>query len=101
MKQIKKEEFERLLKNPIFIVLFTMKYCGPCATAIAQLIHIQDQFKGLCPDIYIIDSKEEKWLSEKYSILEVPTFLIFKNGEPVNMIIGIRPTSYYLQAIMS
>ena len=35
----------------------------------------------------------------KYSIMSIPTLLIFKNGEPVSQIVGVRPKGELKQSL--
>ena len=43
-----------------------------------------------------VNVDEEVSLAEEYEIMSIPTMLVFKSGEPVDMLVGFMPKSNLL-----
>ena len=78
-----------VLKSDMPVVVdFFATWCGPCKMfspifeeAAAEL---SEKAKAVKIDI---DSQNE--LAEKYGVMSIPTFMIFKNGQPVQKSVGL------------
>lgn len=72
------------------IVDFTADWCPPC-----QMMHpIYQQMAekyGAQIKFLEVDSERSPQLVVRYSIQAMPTFTLFKNGEPVQRLVGSRP----------
>ena len=75
----------------IVFVDFYADWCGPCkmtAPIIDELAE-SDKFKGKVKFVKVdVDANQE--LAGKFSVFSIPTFITFKNGEPVNQFAGAR-----------
>jgi thioredoxin 1 len=47
----------------------------------------------------MVDVSNHKVLSEKYDIWNIPTIVLFKNGHPVDYIVGIIPKTVMVQKL--
>ncbi len=91
------KNFEEVISsNSIVIVDFYANWCGPC-----KLIapHLEDISKEKGITIAKIDCDEEMALANKFSIVSIPTLIIFKNGQQVNKVIGYRTKDELLSLI--
>ena len=71
------------------LVDFWAAWCGPC-----RAMHpILDQLATERDDLRVVglDVEAHQAIAAKYSVLSMPTFMVFKNGEPVLTLIGSRP----------
>lgn len=46
-----------------------------------------------------VDIDEQRELSEEYHIQSVPTVMIFRDGEPVDTLVGVRPLDVIKAAV--
>lgn len=102
--QVDDETFDEIMNNAEYaIVDFSADWCPPCK--VMHPIYNQlsqkygDQIKFL-----EVDSAIAPQLIARYSIHAMPTFTFFKNGEPVQRLVGSRPSQKFeseIQAFMT
>lgn len=72
------------------LVDFWAEWCGPCK----MLSPIIDQLAGELGakmKVAKLNVDEAPDLAGQYNVMSIPTLLIFKNGEPVDQIVGAMP----------
>mgnify|MGYP004611655813 FL=1 len=81
-------EQEVLKAEQTVMVDFWAAWCGPCK----MLSPIVDQIAEEHPEIKVckVNIDEEPSLAIDYKVMSIPTLLVFKNGEKVNMSIGVQ-----------
>lgn len=90
MKIINKNEFENIIKeNKPTLVDFFATWCGPCKMLSPILEKVEEESNGEY-NIVKVDIDESYDLAKKFGIMSVPTMIIFKNGEEVEKLIGLR-----------
>jgi thioredoxin 1 len=71
------------------LVDFWAAWCGPC-----RVMHpILDELAAERDDLRIVslDVEADQATAARYGVLSMPTFLLFKDGEPVARLVGSRP----------
>lgn len=80
-------EFETSLTNKFVFVDFYADWCGPCKKFAPTFSELAKKYEKDCKFVKInIDNLEE--IAEKYSITQLPTFMLFSNGASVGSVIG-------------
>lgn len=69
------------------LVDFTASWCGPCRMIAPIIEEMAAEYAGRAV-IGKVDVDENPEISTNYGIRSVPTLMIFKGGERVDMIIG-------------
>ncbi|WP_343101581.1 thioredoxin [Romboutsia sp. MSSM.1001216sp_RTP31141st1_G3_RTP31141_220114] len=86
-KIINSTNFEQEVNDGVVVVDFFATWCGPCkmlAPIFEQLsVEMKDDAKFVKVDI---DKSLE--IARKYMISSVPTMMIFKDGKPVDTMVG-------------
>ncbi len=81
---------DSLKQHNLILVDFWAPWCGPCRMLAPILDQLAEEMKG---QVVIgklnIDQEEEAAI--RFGISAVPTMIIFKNGEEVERITGVRP----------
>ncbi|ARK31657.1 thioredoxin [Halalkalibacter krulwichiae] len=69
---------------------FWAPWCGPCKM-IAPVLEELDAEMGDKVKIAKIDVDENQETAGKYSVMSIPTLLVFKDGNVVDQVVGFQP----------
>ena len=71
------------------VVDFTAAWCPPCRVMGPILAELADEQPDLTFVELDVDANQE--VAARYGVLSMPTFLVFRGGEPVAQLVGARP----------
>ena len=83
------EEFSKSIQNGVSIVDFFATWCGPCRVIAPKVVEFSKKYPNA--NYLKVDVDELSELAQEYGIRAMPTFLIFKDGEKVDELIGANP----------
>jgi len=71
------------------LVEFTADWCGPCR----QMAPVLEEIAAENPDLAVakLDVDHNPDVAARYGVLSMPTFVVFRDGEPVKQFVGARP----------
>lgn len=72
---------------PVFVD-FWAPWCGPCQMIGPIVEELAGEFDAAKVKIGKLNVDESQALTGKYEVMSVPTFMMFKNGEAVDKIVG-------------
>jgi thioredoxin 1 len=81
------------------VVDFWAPWCGPCRTLAPTISQLADQYQGRVV-VGKVNVDDEGALAQKYGIEGIPAVFIFKDGKPVQTLVGSREKKEY-EAILN
>ncbi len=72
------------------LVDFWAKWCGPCSIISPIVEQLAKQYEGKLK-VCKLNVDEAPDIASNYSIMGIPTLIIFKNGNPIDRIVGVTP----------
>jgi len=90
---------ETVLKSdkPV-LVDFWAAWCGPCRMVGPIIEQISDEYDGKAV-VGKVDVDANQEFAAKYGVRNIPTVLVFQNGEVVGRQVGVAPKNAYTEAI--
>jgi len=87
VSEISKKEFDQEIKSGFVLVDFYAEWCMPCVMMSPILDDLSQKFKGKVKFVKInIDDNQN--LAEKFNIVSIPNFILFKDGKQAAQFIG-------------
>lgn len=83
MKSFTDKTFSEEIKAGDWLVVFLATWCGPC-----HQLNYLDRIKNF--QIGSVNIEENSSLESLYSIIVVPTYIFFRNSEPVKRLVGLQ-----------
>ncbi|MBC7273212.1 MAG: thioredoxin family protein [Streptomyces sp.] len=100
MAEVTDEDFEAEVIGADLPVLveFTAGWCPPCRQMAPVLSALAAEEAGRLKVVQLdVDANPET--THAYKVLSMPTFLVFRGGEPVRSMVGARPKRRLLEEL--
>lgn len=93
-------EQEVINSNMPVLVDFWSPMCAPCLVMGPIIEEIAEQFEGKIK-VGKLNVSENPEIARSYGIRAIPTFIIFKDSQEIERIIGARPKQFLVDKINS
>lgn len=80
------------------LVDFWAPWCGPCRSVAPIVDDLATQYLGKLK-VAKINVDESSNVAMKYQVTSIPTFILFKNGEVADRVLGAIPRSEFVKFI--
>ncbi len=80
------------------LVDFWAEWCGPCQRLGPVVDELATEFAGKVK-VGKVDTDKNQKVAARYGISSIPTVMIFRNGEPVERIVGLRAKRDYVELL--
>lgn len=86
--------FEATLKsNPLLVVDFWAPWCGPCRMVGPVIEQLATEYAGRVA-FAKMNVDENQLVPSSFSVMSIPTIVVFKNGQAVERIVGAYPKAH-------
>ena len=75
-------------KNKLVVVDFYADWCKPCKILSPLLELLEKEYKY---KLVKVNTEIEQDIAQEFGIMSIPTVILFKNKEPIDMFVGAYP----------
>ena len=84
-----------LKASGLAMVDFWAEWCGPCKALAPTIDEVANEFQGKVK-VFKMNVDENPNTPQKFHIKGIPTCILFKDGQPVDMLTGKYPKEAYV-----
>lgn len=90
--------FDKVVNNSTILVDFWAEWCAPCKAQDPILDEVAGELVGKAL-IGKVNVDDNRTLASKYGVMNIPTMILFKNGEKIHQFTGVQPKHIILDVI--
>ncbi|OXM14198.1 thioredoxin [Paenibacillus herberti] len=84
-----KENFNENVQSGVSLVDFWAPWCGPCKMQLPIVEELSAELEGTAT-IAKINVDEQPELASQFGVMSIPTLILFKDGQPVDKMVGLQ-----------
>ena len=89
---------EVMKASELVMVDFWAVWCGPCQMVAPIVDELAQEYAGKLK-VRKLNTDENPEVAGRYQVMSIPTILFFKNGRPVEKLVGARPKRQFKEMI--
>ena len=90
MQELGDTTFDEAIAGTPLLVDFWAPWCRPCKA----LEPVLEELSGRIP-VARLNIDEHPGIAARYDVLSIPTVILFREGEPLGSLVGLRPASHF------
>ena len=101
VKELTKASFDEIImQDKPVLVDFWASWCGPCRMVSPVIDQIAEEYEGKIV-VGKVNVDDEGSLATEYAVVSIPTVILFKDGKPVEKMVGAHSADDYADMIDS
>jgi len=88
VRQLGQSNFDEAIAGEPLLVDFWAPWCRPCKA-------LEPILEELPLEVARVNIDEEVGIASRYDVLSIPTVILFKGGEPLGSVVGVRPRAHF------
>ncbi|EIZ4622449.1 thioredoxin [Staphylococcus pseudintermedius] len=96
--EVKDSNFDEQIQSGVKLVDFWATWCGPCKMIAPVLEDLAVDYEGKA-DILKLDVDQNQATATKFEVMSIPTLIVFKDGQPVDKVVGFQPKENLAQVL--
>lgn len=88
--EVNDAEFKKEIGSGLTLVDFWAPWCGPCKMIAPILEELAPEVEGKA-NIAKLNVDDNQATASEYEVMSIPTLILFKDGEPVDKVVGFQP----------
>lgn len=98
------ELYDEQIENEIFaskipiLVEFYADWCSPCKVMKPMIEELENELEGKAK-IFVLNIEANPKLADKFTVLSLPTFAIYRDGKRVKTLVGIQKKEYLVSLL--
>ncbi|MCI9293701.1 MAG: thioredoxin [Lawsonibacter sp.] len=99
MIHFNKETFDKSLEEgKLMMVDFWADWCGPCQMLGPVIESLAEKYEGKAV-VGKVNTDEEGELAMRYTVMNIPTVIFFKDGKEIDRKVGVMPPDAFIQVL--
>lgn len=92
-------EFDSLLKSESLLVVdCSATWCGPCKLVAPLIDKLADDYRDRAK-VFKLDLDSNKPVAKRFGIRSIPAVMVFKQGELIETLVGVKPYEEFTAAV--
>lgn len=98
IKYLDDSNFESVVEKGVTLVDFYADWCGPCRMIAPIIEDLASEMNGKIT-VAKLDIESAQNTTAKFNVTSIPTIILFKGGEEVNRVVGVRDKEALIEMI--
>ncbi|BBI36252.1 thioredoxin [Cohnella abietis] len=86
---VTKDNFTENVAQGVSLLDFWAPWCGPCKMQLPIVEELSTELEGTAT-IAKVNVDEEPELASQFGVMSIPTLILFKDGQPVDKLVGLQ-----------